>query len=227
LTRFLGLKNLAPYSLVDMARDSVGVLDALSIDRAHVVGVSMGGMIGQILAANYADRIKSFTAIMSSTNNPKLPKADPEVVKKVFTVRQRPRTRDELIENTIQLWRTIGTPDGGHDPDAFRERIAASIDRSTYPAGVRRQIAAIISTGDLRRWTRAIAAPALVIHGSLDPLAPFQGGLDIAANVKDARAEIIDGMGHDLPPKFLPKITELVAGHLRSAEKTARSARAA
>jgi len=164
---------------------------------------------------------------MTSTNNPKLPKPDATIVKEVFSVRERPRTRDDLIDRTVALWGLIGTKDSGHDPDEFRARISASIDRCTYPAGVRRQIAAIIATGDLRRWTRRIEAPSLVIHGSADPLVPYQGGLDVAANIEGARKEIIDGLGHDLPPKFLPKITELVIEHLRSVEETAASAEAA
>ncbi len=227
LARLLGLKGLAPYTLSDMAKDAVGVLDALDIEAAHVVGVSMGGMIGQVLSADHATRVKSFTAWMTSTNNPKLPKPDPRIVQEVFSVRERPRSRDELIDRTVALWGLIGTQDAGHDMDQFRARIAASIDRCTYPAGVRRQVAAIIATGDLRRWTRRIAAPSLVIHGKADPLVPYHGGLDVAANIEGSRKEIIDGLGHDLPPKFLPKITDLVTGHLLSVEEKTASAKAA
>lgn len=225
--RLFGIRSLAPYTLHDMAADAAGVLDALEIDSAHVVGASMGGMIGQLLAANHPDRVKSFTAIMSSTNNPKLRGADPALLREIFSARTRPHTRDEVIDRTVHLWGLIGTPDGGNNPAEFRERIAAAVDRCTYPAGVRRQIAAIISTGDLRRWTKAIAAPSLVIHGTADPLAPMQGGLDIAATIGHAKMELIDGMGHDLPPKFLHRITELVVGQLRSAEESARGERAA
>lgn len=220
-------RTLAPYTLADMAKDAIGVLDAQGVERAHVVGVSMGGMIGQILASQYADRVQSFTAIMTSTNAPSLPKADPAIVKEIFAVRTRPRTRDELIDRTVGLWGLIGTKESGNDPAEFRERIAASVDRCTYPAGIRRQIAAIIATGDLRRFARKITRPTLVIHGSADPLVPMQGGLDIAACVKDARAEIIDGMGHDLPPKHLQQISDLLIGHFRSVEEHAAASRAA
>ncbi len=225
--RFLGLRSLAPYTLHDMAKDSVGVMDALAIDRAHVVGASMGGMIGQLMAANHAGRVESLTAIMSSTNNPRLPQADPALIREIFTVRSRPRTRDDLVDRLVGVWNLIGTPDGGNDPVEFRKKIEATVDRCNYPAGVRRQIAAIIATGDLRRWSQAIAAPTLVVHGSADPLAPPAGGRDIAATVKDAKLEIIDGMGHDLAPKVLPQITELIVGHIRSAEENARKSRAA
>jgi pimeloyl-ACP methyl ester carboxylesterase len=225
--RMLGLKSVAPYTLHDMAVDAVGVLDALDIPSAHVVGVSMGGMIGQLVAAKFPTRTRSFTAIMSSTNNRRLPQADPALLRQLFGARTRPRTHDELIDRIVALWNAIGTPDGGNDPAEFREKIAASVARCNYPSGVRRQIAAIVATGDLRPWTRKIAAPTLVIHGSLDPLAPPAGGRDIAANVKGARIEIIDGMGHDLPPKHVNRITELIADHARSAESQTAQTRAA
>ncbi|MBI1394274.1 MAG: alpha/beta fold hydrolase [Alphaproteobacteria bacterium] len=221
LSRLPFARALAPYTLEDMAEDAVGVLDALGVEAAHVVGVSMGGMIGQILAADHPDRAKSLTAIMTSTNAASLPKANPKIVKEIFAVRTRPRTRDELIDRTIGLWGLIGTRDSGADPAEFRERIAASIDRCTYPAGIRRQIAAIIATGELRRYARRIEKSTLVIHGSADPLVPMQGGLDIAAHVKDARAEIIEDMGHDLPPKFLDRLNDLLIGHFRSVEADA------
>ncbi len=225
--RLFGLKALAPYTLHDMAADSVGVLDALGVKSAHIVGVSMGGMIGQLIAADYADRVKSFTAIMSNTNNRRLKQADPRIMKELFGSQPRARSRDELIDRTIKIWDTIGSPNGGNDPIEFRQKVADSIDRCTYPTGVHRQIAAILATGDLRRWTQKIGAPSLVIHGSVDPLSPKEGGLDIAANIKNARAEIIDGMAHDLPPKFLPRITELVLGHIRAVEDGATKTRAA
>ncbi|MEM9169649.1 MAG: alpha/beta hydrolase [Pseudomonadota bacterium] len=218
---------IAPYTLVDMARDEVGVLDALEVDQAHVVGVSMGGMIGQVMAALHKTRVASFTAIMSTTNNPKLPKPDPALLREIFTTRTRPRTRDDLIDRTVALWNMIGTPDGGRDPDEFREHIAAAVDRCTYPAGVRRQIAAIISTGDLRRYARRVTAPTIVIHGTIDPLTPMQGGLDIAANVPGAKAHLIEGMGHDLPPKHLPEATRFLIDHLRSVEETGAAEAAA
>lgn len=219
--RLLKLKSLAPYTLRDMAADSVGVLDALSIERAHVVGASMGGMIGQVLAARHPERVKSFTAIMSSTNHPKLKQADPAVLRQLFTTRVGAKTEDELIDRIVAFWNVIGTPDSGNDPAEFREKILASVKRCNYPSGVRRQIAAIVATGELRPYARKIKAPALVIHGSLDRLAPLPGGLDIAATIPGARAEIIDGMGHDLPPRHLKKITELIAAHTRAAESRA------
>ncbi|MEQ1867376.1 MAG: alpha/beta fold hydrolase, partial [Micropepsaceae bacterium] len=166
--RLFGLKSLAPYTLEDMAADAIGVFDALDIGAAHVVGASMGGMIGQVLAAKYASRVKSFTAIMSSTNHRKLPQADPAVVKQLFSTRIGAKTNDELIDRIVAFWNVIGTPDSGNDPQEFRDKIAASIERCNYPSGVRRQIAAIVATGDLRPWATNIKAPSLVILGSRD-----------------------------------------------------------
>ena len=221
LLNTVGLGSLlAPYKLTDMAKDTVGVLDALEIDRAHLIGASMGGMIGQIVCAEHAERIKSFTALMSSTNNPDLPRAHPKVSWQVMTARKPSATREELIDITLGIWELIGTKNSGRDPVEFRKQVAASIDRSSSPSGIRRQMAAIIATRDLREWTRNITAPSLVVHGSEDPLVPFQNGLDIAAEIKDARMEIIEGMGHDLPPKYLTEVVDHVLEHLCSAENS-------
>jgi pimeloyl-ACP methyl ester carboxylesterase len=221
LLNTVGLASLlAPYKLTDMAKDTVGVLDALEIERAHVIGASMGGMIGQIVCAEHPERIKSFTALMSSTNNPDLPRAHPKVSWEVMTARKPSATREELIDITLGIWELIGTKNSGRDPVEFRKQVAASIDRNSSPSGIRRQMAAIIATRDLREWTRKVTAPSLVIHGSEDPLVPYQNGLDIAAEIKNARMEIIEGMGHDLPPKYLTEVVDHVLEHLCSAENS-------
>jgi len=219
LLNTVGLADLlAPYKLNDMAKDAAGVLDALNIERAHVIGASIGGMIGQILCAENPERIRSFTAIMSSTNNPDLPKAHPRLSWEVMTARKRSSSREELIDITLRIWEMIGTKNSGRDPVEFRRQVAASVDRNSSPSGIRRQMAAIIATRDLRDWTRKVTAPSLVIHGSDDPLVPFQNGLDIAAEIVNARMEIIEGMGHDLPPVYLATIIGHILEHLCSAE---------
>ena len=210
---------LAPYKLTDMAKDTVGVLDALDIKSAHIIGASMGGMIGQIFCAEYPERVKSFTALMSSTNNPALPKAHPKLTLEVFTASKRARNREELIDITLRIWTLIGTKNSGRDPVEFRQLVADSIDRNSSPSGIRRQMAAIIATRDIRAWTRKVSAPSLVIHGSDDPLVPVENGLDIVAEISNARLEIIEGMGHDIPPKFLNTIVDHVLLHLCGAEK--------
>ncbi len=224
--RFVGLNKIAPYSLHDMSRDTVGVLDALDIADAHVVGASMGGMIGQLTAAHAPDRVKSLTAIMSTTGNPKLPQARPEITRQMFLNRPKATDRETLIDASLQIWDLIGTPDDDDSRKALRERIAFSFDRSYYPQGMRRQLAAIIATGDFRDYARKISAPTLVIHGSVDPLAPKEGGEDIARTVAGAKLEIIDGMAHDLPEKFLPQISEHILNHVRAAERGGMAAAA-
>ena len=216
----VGLASLlAPYKLTDMAKDTVGVLDALDIDSAHIIGASMGGMIGQILCAEHPERVRSFTALMSSTNNPALPKAHPKLTLEVLTARKGARTREELIDITLRIWTLIGTKNSGRDPVEFRQLVADSIDRNSSSSGIRRQMAAIIATRDLRDWTRKVTAPSLVIHGSDDPLVPVENGLDIAAEISNARMEIIEGMGHDIPPRFLTTIVDHVLEHLFATEK--------
>lgn len=228
LMNSVGLASLfAPYKLSDMAQDSIGVLDALAIKRAHVVGASMGGMIGQILCAEHTQRIRSFTAIMSSTGNPALPKAHPHIIKEIFTGRTAAATREESIENTLHTWTLIGTKDSGRDSEELHAQVAATIDRNVSPSGIRRQIAAIIASRDLRGWTRKIDAPSLVLHGSDDPLVPVQCGMDIAATIKNARMEIIEGMGHDLPPRFIDRISSHIIEHLQASDRKDASEQAA
>jgi pimeloyl-ACP methyl ester carboxylesterase len=205
---------VAPYTLKNMAADTIGVLDALDIDRAHLLGVSMGGMIGQVAAAEHGKRLLSFTSIMSSTNNRELPRSNNGIVKRIVEARAKARSPEDMVERSMEILEMIGTPDGGREPAALRQIVEQGIQRCSYPAGVRRQIAAIVASGDLRRYARLIDVPTLVMHGDRDPLVPHAGSMDIAANVPGARLEIIEGMGHDLPPRHLDRISTLVIEHL-------------
>ena len=213
----IGVKGLAGYRLEDMAADTVGLMDGLNIERAHIVGVSMGGIISQIVAGKYPDRIVSFTAIMSTTGRRDLPRANRDVGRAVF-FSKRPKNRQEAIERSVRLWRLIGTKDSGSTDEELRTRAEIAFDRSNYPDGPKRQINAIIETGDVRKYTRKITAPALIIHGSADPLVPLAGGEDIARNIPGGQMEIIEGMGHDLPKKHLTRLAELITGHAASTE---------
>jgi pimeloyl-ACP methyl ester carboxylesterase len=215
--RLVGIRNLAPYTLHDMVADTVGLLDALDIKRAHLVGVSMGGMIGQLMAGTHPGRVASLTSIMSGTLNPRLPGPSLRVVGPLFLSRPKDKSRDALIERAVAMWSLIRTEDPDDDHSELRTKIAGGFDRAYYPSGVRRQLAAIIATGDLRPHIRKITAPTLVIHGSKDPLAPLAGGRDSARNIPGARLEIIEGMAHDLPRKFLPRISRLIIDHAASA----------
>jgi pimeloyl-ACP methyl ester carboxylesterase len=219
--RLVGIRGLAPYSLEDMAQDTVGLLDALGVPKAHVVGVSMGGMIAQVMAARYSDRIDRLAVIMTSTNNPALPRAKGEIAKALMAPPANIRTREEALERAMYLWSLIGTKNSGASDEELRARLAAAYERSHYPAGPRRQLAAVIDTGDLRKnYTRKISAPTLVIHGSEDPLAPPAGGVDVFRNIKGADLEIIEGMGHDIPKKFRPRIAERIIGHFQGGKPT-------
>ncbi len=214
----VGLKSLSPYTLADMATDAENLLHQLGIRQAHIVGVSMGGMIGQLMASHHPHRITSLTSIMSGTGNPSLPKADRKIARHLILPSKPLSDRGAIIDRTMTFYDLIGTQDPDKDVSELRARIEAAFDRCYYPSGLRRQIAAILSTGDFRPDLKKISAPTLVIHGSHDPLASVEGGKDSAANIQNAQLEIIEGMGHDLPKKFLPQISGLILTHMNRAE---------
>lgn len=216
--------GLAPYNLRDMADDAAALLEGLGIAEAHVAGVSMGGMIGQVFAARHAALTASFTGVMTSTNRPRLPRARPDVARAMFAPGPAPATEEAAIERGVRIWRLIGSPDGGEDDAALRERVARAVRRCNDPAGVRRQTAAIVDEGDLRRYARRITAPTLAIHGGADPLVRIEGGEDLAAVVPGARFERIEGMGHDLAPRHLPRVIELMLEHIAASEAAAAKA---
>jgi pimeloyl-ACP methyl ester carboxylesterase len=216
--RFFPRRQMAPYHLGDMARDAVGVLDALGIDRARLVGASMGGMIGQLIAADHADRVLSFTPIMSSTNAPGLPGARADVRRVLMqTARAKARTPDEALELGLAFSSIIASEEGRSRKEERKALMQLAQERAFYPPGPKRQMAAIIDTGNLRPVASRINAPTLVIHGADDPLIPSACGEDIAASIKGARFELVQGMGHDLPPSKLPEIADLIASHCRAA----------
>jgi len=215
----LGLRISPPYTLRDMALDSIGLLDALNISKAHWVGASMGGMIGQILAAEHADRTLSLTSIMSTTGRKGLPQAPLSVIKQMMS---RPKASDEqnYIKHTIQTWALIGSPDYPPEPEGLKSRIMTSMQRSSYPAGYRNQVAAIMESGDRRGLLHRIKSPTLVIHGKADVLVPVEGGIETARNIKDAQLELIEGMGHDLPKQLLPRIANLITSLIEKNQST-------
>jgi pimeloyl-ACP methyl ester carboxylesterase len=206
----------SPYSIDDMAEDSVGLLDALGIDKAHICGASMGGMIAQTIAMRHPARVASLTSIMSSTGAPTLPRAKPEVMMLLLT--PPPQEREACIEHGLKLWRTISGPGFHFDEQWIRTRVARSYDRCFYPQGAVRQLMAILAHGDRTPALKSVAAPTLVIHGGADPLVPVECGRATAEAVPGASLLIIEGMGHSLPVDVWPQIIEALAEHTRKAD---------
>lgn len=194
----------APYTLTDMAADAAGLLDALGIERAHVVGASMGGMIAQLFAAHWPERTLSLTSIMSTTGNPALPGAS---LQAMGILLRRPRGNDleAIVTHGVKAAKVVG----GSFPEDDRlmaERYRDEIVRNHHPSGFVRQMAAILADGDRRTRLKTIAAPTVVIHGADDPLVPAEGGRDTAAAIPSARLVEIPGMGHTLPPEVIPTV---------------------
>lgn len=213
-----GVRPDIPYTLDDMAQDAVGLLDHLGIERAHIVGASMGGMIGQLVAADYPERALSFTSIFSTTGNPSLPRATPEAMAVITTRAPNPNENiDAYLDHMVRNARTIGSPGYPFDEKLLRERLAFDARRAYEPLGVVRQIAAIAANGDRRAKLAAIKAPTVVLHGDRDPLAPVEGGRDTAANIPGAELRIIPNMGHDMPPSLYDVIVEAIC---RAAERS-------
>ncbi|UPG89154.1 alpha/beta fold hydrolase [Luteibacter aegosomaticola] len=188
------------YTLDDMVADTVGLMDALGISDAHVVGRSMGGMIAQLLACDHPDRVLSLTSIMSSTGNAGLPKAAPDVMAMLMTPRPHPAIdHDGYVAAGIHFARRIAGSGFPFDENAHRALIAEELRRAYDPGGFARQIAAIGATGDIRHRIARIQAPSLIVHGMDDPLIPVACGEDTATCIPGAEWLLIEGMGHDVP----------------------------
>jgi len=212
---FLKVPLGAPYTLQEMASDAAGVLDALSISSAHVVGASMGGMIAQLLAVHYPQRVKSLTSIMSSSGDPGLPRTRPDVLRHVFMNRPTAGGMNALLEHSVQSMKMIASPGFPRSEQEWRVLLSASMARSFYPQGFQRQLAAVVSDGSRVERLKKISRPTLVIHGKEDPLVPVECGVDTARHIPGAKLEIIEGMGHDIPPQLIDKLTNLIASHAR------------
>ena len=202
---FLGRRSPAVYTLEDLADDAAALLDHLDIDRAHVVGASMGGMIAQIFAARFAHRTKTLGILFSSNNQAMLPPPGPQQLRALL---QRPAdsTREAIVANAVRVSRIIGSPGYPRAEDHLRADAIEGYERAYYPAGIARHFAAILGSGSLLRYDRRISAPAVVIHGTADKLMRPFGGRAIARAIKGARLVLIDGMGHDLPEQLWDQI---------------------
>ena len=216
LLRRIGFRPKVPYSLADMAADGIGLLDALGIERAHVVGASMGGMIAQLMAVNHADRLLSLTSIMSTTGNAKLPQADKPAMQ-ALTTPPASLEPEVLVEHGIGIARAIGSPGYPAPEERLRTRVQSGIERSVYPQGLPRQMAAIIDDGDRRRRLADVRVPTLVLHGEDDPLVKVEAGRDTAAAIPGATIKTVPGWGHDLPLELVDELADDIAAHAKGA----------
>jgi pimeloyl-ACP methyl ester carboxylesterase len=218
----LGLASDVPYTLVDMAQDAIGLLDTLDIEKAHVIGGSMGGMIAQIVAGRHPERVLSLAIFFSSTNEAFLPPPDPRKLWALLSGPGKGATREAYVENAAKAIRTIGSPKYQLSWDEALRRSGAAYDRAHDPAGVVRQTCAVMGTGSLKKYTTAITAPTVVIHGKADGLMRPSGGKAIAKAIKGSKLVLIDGMGHDLPEPLWPQfISALVENFTRSTNSNA------
>ena len=215
LWKKLGFPPRVPYTLDDMADDAAGLMDALGIDAAHVVGASMGGMIAQLMAVNHADRLLTLTSIFSTTGNPKLPKAEKEAME-ALTAPLPSLDEEAVVAHGMRVQRAIGSPAYRPSEEKAREKVLKSVRRSVYPDGLPRQLAAIIDDGDRRERLARITVPTLVMHGEDDPLVKVEAGEDTAMAIPGARLVTIPGWGHDLPVELADRLADEIAAHARA-----------
>lgn len=211
----------APYTLEDMAADAIGLLDALEVKQAHVAGASMGGMIAQLIAALYPERVLSLISIMSSSGNPMLPAGTPQALSVLMTPAPPRSNPAAAVEHNMKAYLTIASPGFPPDQVRLRELVQANVARSYYPKGIGRHLAAVITNGDRRPLLRRIKAPTIVLHGADDPLIPLEAGKDTAANIEGAELRIIPGMGHDIPLALVPQFADAI---LTAAERASPKA---
>lgn len=186
------------YTLPDMAADAVGLLDALGIDKVHVVGASMGGAIAQTMAIEYPHRVRSLTSMMSTTGNVSVGQPSPEVLREIFSGPPA-ITRDDVIQQALRAFRAVGSSGYPRDENEIAARAGRAYDRTHDPAGVARQAVATVASGDRTERLRHLRVPALVIHGLADPMCDASGGRATAEAIPGAELVLIEGMGHDLP----------------------------
>jgi pimeloyl-ACP methyl ester carboxylesterase len=211
-----GEKVDAPYLLNDMAADAIGLLDALDIDRAHMVGASMGGMIAQILAGAWPQRSRSLVSIMSTSGRPGLPIGKPEAIA-MLSAQPAGTAREQLVQHGIKLRTVIGSPGFPADQAELRALVERNIDRRWYPEGAARQYLAVMASGSRVDLLQTVKVPTLVLHGEDDPLLPVECGRDVASLVPGAKVETWPGWGHDLPAQMVPRLVESISRFCKAA----------
>lgn len=210
----LGLKTPTNYRLDLMADDAIGLIDALSLKRPHLLGISMGGMISQIVAAKAPEKIGKLTTLMSSTNSPRLPMPSPSVMHNMFLKKPKSQQIDDVVEHVERVFTAIGSPAYPTDPVKLREKARRSYNRSYKPAGVLRQTHCVVATGSIEDFTRAIKVPTCVIHGLDDRLLKKACSERIAKLVPGSRLHLIKGLGHDLPDPLANTFADIIHSHI-------------
>jgi pimeloyl-ACP methyl ester carboxylesterase len=218
LTRRFGADQ---YTLEDMALDTVGLLDALKLESVHLVGVSMGGMIAQTVAATRPRRVRSLTSIMSTTGSRRAGQPKPHIYPQLL--KPAPGERDGYVEHMLALLTAIGAPGDALDTPDIRAYLADTYDRDPDVRGTGRQLAAILASGNRTRRLQAITAPTLVIHGEQDPLIAASGGRATAKAIPNATLMLIPQMGHGLPERLWPQLVDAVVEHVTGAERSRRA----
>ena len=213
--RFLHIPVVAPYKLSDMAKDTIGLMDALGIASAHVVGASMGGMIAQEIAIADPERVRSLTSIMSTTGNPRVP--PPTRAAAAILMAPPPRTKEEFLARFARTWKILRVGHFPEDEVLDRERAERTYERGLNPAGAGRQLRAILASGSRKARLRLVKAPTLVIHGTVDPLVHPYGGKDTAASIPGAKLMMVEGMGHALPLPMWPQVIDAIDKHAHAA----------
>jgi proline iminopeptidase len=199
-----------PYTLEDMALDVIGLLDGLEIDKAHIVGISMGGVISQLVAARYGNRVLSLTSIMSGSRN-----IDPALLADLWS---DPMSRKEVMQEWVEYMHTYGSKGLLADDEYYRQQAATAYDRCYAPDGANRQILAICATKNLQDLIRTVSVPTLVVHGADDNLIPPDAGRQTAELIPGAKFKLVDGMGHDIPPALGQPLASIIIDHIRSTQ---------
>lgn len=208
----------APYYLDDMAQDAVGLLDALSIDRAHIVGASMGGMIAQTFAINHGNRARSLVSVMSSTGRPGLPQGTPEAQAALLTPPAN-LERETLIQNAIRTWKALGSPGYPASEAELRKVAEMQVDRTPYDAmAIARQLVATVSSPPRHELLAKVTCPTLVLHGADDPILPLACGEDTAKSIPGSKLSVIPGMGHDFTEALVPVYVREIGGFIRGVD---------
>ncbi|MCX7362723.1 MAG: alpha/beta hydrolase [Alphaproteobacteria bacterium] len=211
-----GERSDAPYHLDDMAADALGLLDALGIDKAHMVGASMGGMIVQIVAAQHAERTRSMVSIYSTSGRRDLPPGKPEALAMLGS-QPEGQAREQLVSHGMKLRRTIGSPGYPTPEPVLRAFVEKNVDRRWYPQGTARQYVSVLASGNRVDLLKTIQVPTLVMHGEDDPLLPVECGRDVARLMPGAELQTIPGWGHDFPPQHVPTIVDRISTFCKAA----------